>query len=275
MLTANAYTLPQWLLMFFIYCFMGWIWESCYVSVRTHKWTNRGFMHGPLLPIYGSGAIVMLFTTLPVKNSAILVFFVASLSATVLEFCTGTVMESIFKVRYWDYSRYKLNFRGHICLVASTAWGVAGVLIVFVVNKPVDALVTRIPKNTSELIAFLISVIAACDFGASFREALDVREILMRVSDETERQIKRLEKRVDVMAAVYTDEFERVMERIDEMTEMQKRRLLRYVYANPDGGTRMKHVAEVLSELKKQAEAISTKVKSEISGLSERKEEEE
>ena len=65
-----VYTTDQWVLLFFIYSFLGWVWESCYVSLRQSCWVNRGFLHGPLLPIYGSGAIIILFATLPVARSA-------------------------------------------------------------------------------------------------------------------------------------------------------------------------------------------------------------
>ena len=68
------YTVSQWLIFFFIYCFLGWVWECCYVSVRKRKWVNRGFLHGPFLPIYGSGAIVILISTIAVKDIVPLVF---------------------------------------------------------------------------------------------------------------------------------------------------------------------------------------------------------
>ena len=69
----HLYTLHQWLLLFYLYCFIGWIWESCYVSLEKHKWINRGFLKGPLLPIYGSGAIVVLFSTLGIEENIILI----------------------------------------------------------------------------------------------------------------------------------------------------------------------------------------------------------
>lgn len=300
----NTYSLSQWLLLFYIYCFLGWIWECCYVSVRIHRLTNRGFMHGPLLPIYGSGAIVMLFATLPVSNNAVLVFVVASLSATILEFCTGTVMEAIFKVRYWDYTRYKLNYKGHICLLASMLWGTAGVILVFFVNKPISRFVVSIPKNILDLIAFAITFAAACDFGASFREAMDLREILMRLSEEKDKQLKRIEKRVDVMTAVYADEIGKGVEhvnalrkeymdklaelkeagidkiqdikeasaeyasnikensqakaqwtrsRLELLSDAQRRKLDRYISANPDAESKHVEISEMLGILKQRA----------------------
>lgn len=273
--TMKTYTLDQWLLFFFIYCFVGWLWECGYVSVRTKKWTNRGFMRGPFLPIYGSGAIVILFTTLPVRNNPILVFVVSVISATILEFCTGTVMESMFKVRYWDYSRFKFNYKGYISLAASTAWGIGGTLLVFVVNRPVDALVCSLPRTVSELTAFALTVCVSCDFGASFKEAMDIRDFIIRISEEKDRQIKRLEKRVDVMAAVYGDELEKGMERIgeikvssqeffkdkiDSLSEAQKKLLHRFINANPDAESKLGNVSEFLATLKKYKSVLTRKI---------------
>ena len=70
----HAYYFSQWVLFFFIYSFIGWVWESCYVSVRKHRWVNRGFMPGPMLPLYGSGALVALVSTISVRENMALVF---------------------------------------------------------------------------------------------------------------------------------------------------------------------------------------------------------
>ena len=70
----QAYTVSQWLLFFYIYCFFGWVWECCYVSARKGKWVNRGFLHGPALPIYGSGAMVILVSTIGVRDNIALIF---------------------------------------------------------------------------------------------------------------------------------------------------------------------------------------------------------
>lgn len=93
------------------------------MSVLKARWVNRGFMRGPFLPIYGSGAIVVLVFTLPFRTNAVRVFFAGMISATILEYFTGVAMEKLFHVRYWDYSNQRFNLNGHICVTSSLAWG--------------------------------------------------------------------------------------------------------------------------------------------------------
>ena len=163
------YTVSQWLIFFFIYCFLGWVWECCYVSVRKRKWVNRGFLHGPFLPIYGSGAIVILISTIAVKDIVPLVFLFGMVSSTILEFCTGCCMEKLFGVRYWDYSNLPLNFKGHICFFISLAWGAFSILLVCVIHKPIEAVVLMIPKTIADIIAVLFTSVL---FTFQFKKAL-------------------------------------------------------------------------------------------------------
>ena len=128
------YSLLQWMLFFYIYCFFGWIIESTYVSVCTGNWVNRGFMRGPVIPIYGTGAVIVLFAVIPF----ILVFIVGTVAASILEFVTGFVMERIYKVRYWDYSDKPFNLCGYICLFNSLCWGVLSILLIYLVHSWVE-----------------------------------------------------------------------------------------------------------------------------------------
>ena len=190
----HAYYLPQWVLFFFIYSFIGWVWESCYVSVRKRRWVNRGFMHGPMLPLYGSGAIVVLVSTIGVRENAALIFLLGMMAATVLEYFTGAAMERLFHVRYWDYSNQKLNLHGYICVTSSLCWGFFSVLLVRVVHVPVETAVLRIPLTVSEGAALVLSVAAAVDLTQSFNEAMDLKRILSQLEESREQIRKRQEK---------------------------------------------------------------------------------
>lgn len=132
------YSLLQWMLFFYIYCFFGWIIESIYVSVCTGNWVNRGFMRGPVIPIYGTGAVIILFAVIPFRTSPILVFILGTIAASVLEFVTGFVMERIYNVRYWDYSDKPFNLCGYICLFNSLCWGVLSILLIYLVHSWVE-----------------------------------------------------------------------------------------------------------------------------------------
>lgn len=198
------YTFIQWLLFFFIYCFLGWVWESCYVSIKKREWINRGFLHGPMLPIYGSGAIIVLICTIGVRDQIVLTFLFGMTGATILEYVTGVCMERLFRVRYWDYSHMPLNLKGYICLPVSLGWGVFSVLLVRVIHVPIENLVLQIPERIAEVVSVVCSSAFAMDFTLSFSEAMDLRDMLIRLSDSNEK-IQRLQKRLEVVSAFAED----------------------------------------------------------------------
>lgn len=210
-----SYGVTQWLLFFYLYSLIGWIWESCYVSAKKGRWVNRGFLNGPLLPIYGFGAVTILLSTMAVRNSLPLIFLFGMIGATVLEYVTGACMEKIFHVRYWDYSNQKLNLNGHICLSSSLAWGVFSVLLVKVIHRPVETAVLDLPGTVSETAAFLLTIWTACDFTQSFHEAADLKEVLMKLTQSSE-HIRRLQKRLEVTTAFAEQEQEKTSRRFRE-----------------------------------------------------------
>ena len=215
-----VYTLGQWLLFFFLNCFLGWVWESCYVSARQRRWVNRGFLHGPLLPIYGFGAVIILWATLPVRGSLALIFLLGMLAATALEYVTGAAMEALFKVRYWDYSGKPFNLNGHICLTCSLAWGAFSVLLVKVLHPPFEDLVLRLPAFLADALACVLTVYFTADTVRSFQAAMDLREVLTRLTEENE-DLRRLAKRAEVISAFAEED----LRRFREKTEVE--RLLR------------------------------------------------
>lgn len=209
----HIYTLHKWLLLFYLYCFIGWIWESCYVSLKKHKWINRGFLKGPLLPIYGSGAIVVLISTLTVENNLLLVFVIGMISATILEYITGVAMEKLFHVRYWDYSKEPFNINGHICLISSLAWGVFSMLLVRFVNPNIERLVIIIPNGISEVISYIITIFITIDAVQSFNEAMDLKNILIKFTERNE-SINNIKKRLEIVEAFVNEDVKSIQEKL-------------------------------------------------------------
>lgn len=219
----HIYTTGQWVLLFFFYCFCGWVWESCYVSLCQRRWVNRGFLHGPLLPIYGSGAILILFVTLPAANHLWLVYLLGLAAATALEYVTGAVMERLFGVRYWDYTHHKFNLNGYICLSSSVAWGFFSVLLVRFIHPPVARLLADVPSFLVDPAALALTVAFTVDVVRSVQEALDLREMLTRLTEENE-ELRRLARRAEVAAAFAGDDLRRFRERTEvEKLELENR----------------------------------------------------
>ena len=210
----HIYTMGQWVLLFFFYCFCGWVWESCLVSLTQRRWVNRGFLHGPLLPIYGCGAILILFVTLPVEEDLRLVFLFGMLSATALEYVVGAAMEKLFKVRYWDYSQHRFNLNGHICLGASVIWGLFSILLVRFLHPPVGRLLADVPAWGVDPLALVLTAAFTVDVVRSVQAALDLRELLTRLAEENE-DLRRLAKRAEVAAAFAEDDLRRFRERTE------------------------------------------------------------
>lgn len=230
-----SYTIIQWLFFFYFYCFFGWCFESTYVSIKSHKLVNRGFMRGPFLPLYGSGAIMMLVVSMPFQDNIFLVYIAGCLGATALEYVTGVTMEALFKVRYWDYSKNKFNFQGHICLGSSLAWGFLTILMTEVIHKPIERFVLSIPSGVLTAVTLVLTAYICADFALSFKAALDLRDVLVKMEKAKEEMVH-IQKRLDVIIALTSEDF---ANRKEEMTENFKQK----TQAWSEGiGTRMEDV---------------------------------
>ena len=261
----QEYDLSQWVLFFFLYSFLGWIWESCYVSVRKHRWVNRGFMHGPMLPLYGSGAMVVLIMTIPVRDNILLVFLMGMIGATILEYFTGITMERLFHVRYWDYRNLKFNVRGYICPLASLCWGVFSILMVKVVHIPFEHIVLLIPVTIADILAFVLTIAAAVDFTQSFNEAMDLKVMLTRLAESND-ELRRLQKRIDFAAVLAEDDIRRFREK-----QYEKKRKFKETVAENLQEARLRSFAR-LDEISARAEDYFANVEKNTEALKELKE---
>lgn len=212
------YTIIQWLFFFYFYCFFGWVFESAFVSVKSRHFVNRGFMRGPFLPIYGCGGIMMLVVSMPFQDNIVLTYLAGCVGATVLELVTGVVMEALFKVRYWDYSDQKFNYKGHICLSSTVAWGFLTILMTEFLHPLVERAVFAIPDAVVTWLTVVLSVSIIVDFTLSFKAAMDLRNVLVGL-EKAKEEMERIQKRLDVLIAVANDERETRKQGREEKTE--------------------------------------------------------
>lgn len=177
----DLYHIINW---FWIFSLMGWIWESSFVSVKNRKPVNRGFVSGPVLTIYGCGAVSVYLLLKPVDYSFPALFFGGVVVATVLEYVTGVLMETIFHANWWDYSNKKFNYQGKICLGSSLGWGFFTLLLFYVLHPFVNWLVGLYPRQYGEIAIFLVTMIYCVDFGMSAFVAFHIKDKL-RYLDKT------------------------------------------------------------------------------------------
>lgn len=227
----GQYTVFEWLLFFYTYSFLGWVFESCYVSIRKKRWVNRGFLKEPFLPIYGGGAVMMLFVSYPFKENLILTFFAGAVGATLLELVTGMLLEAIFKVRYWDYSNQKFNYKGHICLSSTIAWGFFTIGMNEVLHPGIIGILALLPERPVRIVMGLVTCFLLTDITISVREALDLRNLLVGMED-MRKEMLLMRRRVDVIIACMDDSFREFVEAhpgLEHMEEIYKSVEKRYV----------------------------------------------
>ncbi len=201
----------QWIFLFFFYSFVGWCFESTYVSVHEKKFVNRGFIRCPFLPIYGSGGIMMLLVSRPFYDNVLLVYISGCIGATILEYVTSVVMETLFKVRYWDYSHKKIQFQGRISLESSLTWGLCTVVFTHYLQLPIEKVLFSIPYNILSVVTVVVLVITTCDFAIAFKTALDLRDVLIYM-EKAKEEMKRMQKRLDVIIAFKGEEVRESLE---------------------------------------------------------------
>ena len=169
--------LAKYFIAFSIYSFFGYIAEVIYVYIITKKITNRGFLYGPVVPIYGFGAILIIGVLSPIYNlftwySPILVFILGFLLTSALEYFASFVMEAAFNMRLWDYSEHKFNINGRVCLLNSTLFGALVILVMYVLNPYIVMKLVNLISDHSIIGLFIISTLIFISFSVDFTFSL-------------------------------------------------------------------------------------------------------
>lgn len=172
---VDLYHILNW---FFIYSFLGWVWESCYVSAKEKRLVNRGFVTGPVCTIYGFGAVSVYLMLKPISGNLFWLYVGGVVVPTILEYFTAVLMEHIFHTSWWDYSKNKFNFQGRICLGASLGWGIFSIILFYGFQPVVDRIVGLYSVAVGKAFVTAASLAYAVDFGMSFMNAMQIGEKL-------------------------------------------------------------------------------------------------
>lgn len=206
------------MMFFYIYCFLGWCVESAIVSFGQKRFVNRGYLTIPMLPIYGLGAVVVLFVSLPVRDSIILVYILGAIAATILEYITGWLMETTLKVKYWDYTGERGNIKGRICIKSSLFWGVLSIFMTYIIHEPIEKFVLSFSVLVLNSLVTVISALFLVDFILSTKKAIDFKHML-EYMERTREKIEELYTELEEKGRTLKESLE---DKIEESIESQK-----------------------------------------------------
>ena len=189
--TVCGFTLYQILAYFLVYSCLGWCLEVVYAAATTGQIVNRGFLNGPVCPIYGFGMVIVLFVLTPFEHSTLALYIGGVILPSTLELVGGWALYKLYHTRWWDYSDKPFNIGGYICLEFSLLWGVGTLIVMKLVHPIIANAVALIPPLVGLILMFLLYAIYAADTIATAFAASDLA-----------RDLDALEKVADSMHAV-------------------------------------------------------------------------
>lgn len=171
------------ILLFFVYSFIGWVSETLYCSTIEKRFVYRGFLYGPLCPIYGFGGLLIVLLLKPFIGNVFVLFIMAMIVTSILEYVSSWILETVFKTKWWDYSHFKLNLNGRVCLLNSTLFGIMGVGIVHYAHPFIITNLQAIPEQIQEILSIVLSSIIFVDFIFTLRSLIDFADKLAQLSE--------------------------------------------------------------------------------------------
>ena len=171
-----GFSLYQILAFFLIYSCLGWCLEVIYAAVSTGQLVNRGFLNGPVCPIYGFGMIIVLFTLSPLADNLLLLYIGGVILPSVLELVGGWALYKLYHTRWWDYSDFPFNIGGYICLEFSLLWGVGTVVVMRAVHPVIAGFVEMVPQMVGFVLMCILYACYAADVVVTAFAASDLHE---------------------------------------------------------------------------------------------------
>lgn len=173
-------------LTFIAYSFLGWIGEVIYCFVLDRRFTNRGFLNGPLCPVYGFGGLVVMYGLAPLAGNPAVLFLVAALATSALEYATGWALETLFSTKWWDYSRYRLQIHGRVWIVNSALFGLAALVATLFIQPAVAELLDRAPPLALRIASIVLGSAFAFDLALTLRTLVGFRARLAALEEFAE-----------------------------------------------------------------------------------------
>mgnify|MGYP003289686578 CR=1 FL=1 len=214
--------LTKYILLFFFYSAAGWCLESLYCSIGEKRFVNRGFLTGPMCPIYGTAALVMVILIYnPFRDNPLAVFLLGIILCDIVEFITSYLMEKLFSARWWDYTYELLNINGRICLKHTLYWGVISIIFVKTIHPAIDSLYSKIDGVYLKTILIITLLVFTLDLINAVRKALDIRKLQVKINTLT----KTLSDELVIIRSTFEDRYtiiqNVVIKQTDKLTQLK------------------------------------------------------
>lgn len=206
---------------FIIYSFFGWIVESLYKTYLSKKPVNSGFLYGPLCPIYGFGAIIMLIFLKGYKDNVTLLFITAFFILSIWEYIVGWLLEKTFKTKYWDYSNNKFNIDGRVCLKNSCFWGILAIIFIEFLHPPIQNLMESVSREFLIYANIILFAIMLVDAIVSIIKVYNIN-ISINLLNEITKNIKQEIEKIKEYAENKANKNETLQHVIEELKEKQE-----------------------------------------------------
>lgn len=190
------YTIEIYFLLYLLYSFSGWVMEVILNFISKRKFINRGFLIGPCCPIYGTGAIMMTLLLKRYLQDPVTLFIMATLICSILEYITSYAMEKIFKARWWDYSDFKFNINGRICLETTIPFGIGGFCIMYILNPFFIGMLEKIPSVWLHVLSGVLLIIFIIDNILSFKIITHFKNVTKSVSTDVKDNTEEITNKV-------------------------------------------------------------------------------
>lgn len=196
----------RYLAIFYIYSFCGWFLESVGGILNVKKFVNRGFLIGPLCPVYGSGVVLITILLQRYVDDFLILYFMSLLICGVLEYFTSYVMEKIFHARWWDYHNTRFNINGRICLETLIPFGLVGSVIVKYLNPLIFNVLEKIPNNIKIIVLGIVSILFIIDVIVSFKVIFNFRKNVKNAENEVKDNTDEIVEKVKEEAGKFIEE---------------------------------------------------------------------
>lgn len=174
------------ILYFFVYGFLGWCTEVIFAAFKQHRFVNRGFLNGPICPIYGVGVTLVVACLEAFQSNLLLLYLSSVILVTILEGVTGWAMDKLFHNKWWDYSKLPLNIGGYVCLLFSLIWGVACVVIVYFIHPLIHQMLSWIPHVIGLVLIVILAAALIADIIVTSSAILKFNQYLERLKHITD-----------------------------------------------------------------------------------------